>query len=178
MQTMANYNEILATIKARYSCRGYSSAPVAREDVERILEAMRFAPSACNRQPWKFMVVTDPAGCNAVFESYDREWIRTAGTFIICLGNHSQAWVRADGKDHTDIDVAIATEHLCLAATSLGLATCWICNFNAPLLAERLSIPDSFEPIAIIPLGYPAEGSVIPEKKRKPLDEIVVWESF
>ena len=114
----------------------------------------------------------------AIAECYPREWIKTAPAFIVAVGNHSEAWHRpSDGKDHTDIDLAIAIEHLCLAATSLGLGTCWVCNFDAKKCAELLRLPESAEPVAILPIGYPAE-SLIPEKKRKPVDEIIQWGAY
>lgn len=98
-------------------------------------------------------------------------------TFIIACGIHPAAWHRADGKD-TDIDVAIAVEHICLAATSLGLGTCWICNFDAPALSSASNLPDDTEPIAIIPLGYPNPDTKVPAKNRKAIDEIVKWGNF
>ena len=157
----------------RYSCRAYLPRPVEPEKLEAVLEAARIAPSACNRQPWLFLVVDDPQARRWVIESYDREWIKSAPVFIIAFGLHEQAWSRpADGKDHTDVDLSIAIEHICLAAVEQGLATCWVCNFDPEIIRNRFNAPDNCEPIAIIPLGYPADGPV-PEKKRKSLGEIV-----
>ena len=79
--------------------------------------------------------------------------------------------------DTPEMRLAIAIEHLCLAATSLGLGTCWVCNFDAKKCAELLRLPESAEPVAILPIGYPAE-SLIPEKKRKPVDEIIQWGAY
>ena len=164
---------------SRYSCRSYTSAPVSRETILAVMEAAQAAPSACNRQPWEFIIATDADSKRTVLESYDREWIKSAPVFIIACGRHDEAWHRpADGKDHTDIDVSIAIEHICLAATSLGLGTCWVCNFDTEKIRRGFNLPDNIEPIAIIPLGYPSDGSVIPEKKRKPLDEIVKWGKY
>lgn len=97
----------------------------------------------------------------------------------MALGTHDEAWHRGfDGKDHTDVDVAIAVEHLCLAATSVGLGTCWVCNFDLAIVKDGLQLPDNVEPIAIIPIGYPVDGETVPEKKRKALDDIVKWGKF
>ncbi|MDE6393734.1 MAG: nitroreductase family protein, partial [Duncaniella sp.] len=105
---------------------------------------------------------------------YTRDWIKTAPEFIIACGVHDEAWHRQmDGKDHTDVDVSIAVEHLCLAATSLGLATCWVCNFDPEIIRRAFRLPEGMEPVAIIPIGFPAEPDVIPAKKRKAMDEIV-----
>lgn len=160
----------------RYSCRSYDPRPVEREKLLTVLEAVRLAPSACNRQPWTFLVVDDEAGLSAVVEAYNRDWIRSAPACIIAFGRHDEAWHRpSDGKDHTDIDVAIAIEHLCLASTAEGLGTCWVCNFDVDVIRKAFDVPVGLEPIAIIPIGYPAADSSVPAKVRKPLDEIVKW---
>ncbi len=170
--------DIFAKIVAsRYSCRCYSSEPVAESDIDWILEQVRLAPSACNRQPWRIALVRpgDEAGRAAVAAAYNREWVRTAPYYIIMCGTPAEAWVRpADGHNHTDVDVAIATEHLCLAAAAIGLGTCWICNFEPDKLSEGLGLDAGTVPVAIIPVGHPAEGAVTPEKKRKPIDEILI----
>lgn len=79
---------------------------------------------------------------------------------------------KLDNKDHTDVDVSIAVEHLCLAAAEQGLGTCWVCNFDVPLCKEILGLPANIEPVALVPVGYPASQEV-PEKNRKPLQDIL-----
>jgi nitroreductase len=91
--------------------------------------------------------------------------------YIIASVLHDEEWVRADGKHHGDIDIAIAVEHLCLAATEQGLATCWVCNFDAPLCKTLFDLPESEEPAVVIPLGYPADRPKV--KNRKPMEEIL-----
>lgn len=170
-----NTTDFLTLARERYSCRNYSTEPVSRESLNAILEAARLAPSACNRQPWRFVVVESDTMRAVVCDAYERDFIRPVPVFIIVCGVRSEAWHRgADGKDHTDIDAAIAAEHICLAATAAGLGTCWICNFDPAKLAG-LNLPDGVEPIAIIPVGHPAEGSVAPAKKRRPADETVKY---
>lgn len=161
--------------KKRFSLRNYSSQPVEREKLDYVLEAGRIAPSAVNYQPWEFVVVTQSQTMGKVLECYPREWFKTVHTCIVVLGNHEQAWKRKDGKDFTDIDASIAIDHMTLAATEQGLGTCWVCNFDAEKLREVLELPSHIEPIAIVPIGYAAEGTEIPEKKRKNLNEIVRW---
>lgn len=170
------FHDIVAN---RYSCRHYSQEPVSQEQILEILECARLAPSACNRQPWKFMVITAPEELSAVHASYNRDWIKEAPVAIIVLGNRNEAWHRSyDEYDATDIDIAITTEHICLAATSMGLGTCWICNFDPITLRTGMNIPEEWEPLAIIPVGKPAEDIAIPEKKRKNNDEIIQWGKF
>lgn len=182
MTEMTDYNtyaQFKALVSARYSCRSYSPEPLDRGMVNAVLEMAQKAPSACNRQPWRFLVVDDAASRAKICGAYSREWIQTAPAYIIACGVHSEAWHRAyDGKDHTDVDLAIAVEHICLAASSLGLGTCWVCNFDAAAITRDFNLPEGIEPIAIIPIGRPSADSHRPEKARKPLDDIVKWGSF
>lgn len=178
MTEVTAFYEMSTWIKKRYSCREYDSAPVNAKSLEAILDMARIAPSACNRQPWRFLVANTPELCAEVVACYDREWVKTAPAFIIACGLHDEGWHRqADGKDHTDIDVAIAVEHICLCAATLELGTCWICNFDVPKLREAFNIPDNVEPIAIIAIGTPAKPSNV-EKVRKPFEEVVKWGKY
>lgn len=180
MQRINAFPRYYALINERRSCRAYRPDAVPPEMIRAIIDTARIAPSACNRQPWGFVVVTSPEGREAIINSYSREWIKSAPAFIVACGNHSEAWHRGcDGKDHTDVDVSIAVEHICLAATSFGLGTCWVCNFEPAAVSSYLGLPDDIEPIAIIPIGYPADAdAAIAPKKRKPLDEIIRWEKY
>ncbi|MCM1068228.1 MAG: nitroreductase family protein [Muribaculaceae bacterium] len=165
------------TVRERYSCRAYSPEIPADSLIDAVLEDARLAPSACNRQPWRFIVVgpDDAAGRKAVNEAYVRDWIASAPIYIVVCGCPDEAWVRPfDGKNHLDIDLAIATEHICLSATAHGLGTCWVCHFDPAVLRAGLELDSSLEPMAIIPIGFPAEGTVAPEKKRKSLTDIVI----
>lgn len=163
----------------RYSCRSYSDRRVDNSLLMKVLEAARLAPSAVNRQPWTFLVVDSDEGRQSVLDAYPREWIGSAPVFIIAFGHHDSGWHRpADGKDHTDIDVAIAVEHICLAATALGLATCWVCNFDAAKISSVFNAPSHMEPIAIIPIGYASPEAPVPSKIRKAADDIVKWNTL
>jgi nitroreductase len=168
----------LALAKSRYSCRNYNSRPVEAEKLERILEAGRVAPSAVNFQPWHYYVILDPGSLEKFWEVYHREWFRTAPCVIVVCGDHDRSWKRkSDGKDHCDIDVAITVDHMTLQATELGLATCWICNFDPDVTRSLLKLHDHMEPVVILPLGYPLD-EVHPERhdeKRKSLAEIVTY---
>lgn len=165
-------------IENRYSVRAYLPQNVEKDKIEYILECARLSPSACNYQPWTFYVVTDKEKLSQIHKSYDREWFKTAPMCIVVCKDSSQSWKRTntDGKDHGDIDAAIASEHICLAAHEQELGTCWVCNFNPELLSQALSLPDNLEPIAIFPIGYVDEmKSTLYEKKRKSLTDIAVW---
>lgn len=164
--------------KHRYSVRNYKPDPVPDEDLNYVLEAGRIAPSAVNYQPWKFLVIRDQETLAGVHTLYHREWFRQAPVVILLLADHSQSWHRSDGKDHADVDVAIATDHMTLAATDRGLGTCWICNFDKGKTVRHFKLPDHLEPIVFLPLGYPdSEPDLHRHKtKRKPLDEVVFYE--
>ena len=167
--------DFLELVKERYSVRGYSDKPVEKEKMDYILESARLAPSATNAQPWKLYVATDQKVKEGIYNSYPRNWLLQAPILIVVCVDKKTGWVRKmDEKNHSEIDGAIITEHICLAAASCGLGTCWVCNFNPDLCSKVLDLPKELSPIAIIPLGYPATES-IPEKKRKPIEEIVKY---
>lgn len=162
--------------KNRYSCRKYDARRVEDEKLMLVLEAGRVAPSAVNFQPWHFYVMQERDDLQRFYGAYHREWFRTAPCVIVICADHSRSWKRkADGKDHGDVDAAITTDHMTLQATELGLATCWICNFDVERTRELLKLPEYLEPVVILPLGYPLDETD-PERhneKRKPLSEIV-----
>lgn len=163
--------------KSRYSVRGYENKPVEKEKLLQVLEAGRLAPSAVNFQPVHFIVVTEEEQKKKIYETYPRGWLEEAPIIIVACGDHSISWKRRDGKDHCDIDLAIAVDHMTLAAADLGLGTCWICAFDAELCRKNLNLPDNLEPMVLLPLGYP-KGGRMTEIKRKSLDEIVSWEEY
>lgn len=157
---------ILELSQQRFSARKYTPEPVSQADLDYILECVRLAPSAVNKQPWKFIIVRSEIAKSKLWQVYDREWFRTAPLYIICMKNNTECWTRRyDDKPHGDIDVAIATEHLCLAATERGLGTCWVCNYDTKKMSE-LFPSDSFEAVAIIPIGHIAADCPRTEKKR------------
>lgn len=162
---------LLDTINARYSCRAYLDKPIEEEKVAYIMECMRLAPSAVNRQPWKFRIVRSQEGREKLQSCYARPWFNEAPLYILGSVLHEEEWVRADGKPHGNIDVAIAVEHLCLAATEQGLGSCWVCNFDAHRCNELFQMPEAEESVVIIPIGYPS-ATETPQRKRKPLEEI------
>lgn len=163
--------------KRRYSVRAYEDIEVEKEKLLQILEAGRLAPSAVNYQPVHFIVITDKEQKKKVYETYPRGWLEEAPVIIVACGDHSVSWKRRGGKDHCDIDLAIAVDHMTLAAADLGLGTCWICAFDAEKCRKLLELPDNLEPMVLLPVGYP-KGGRLSEIKRKSLDEIVSWEEY
>ncbi|MFC2106891.1 nitroreductase family protein [Bacteroidota bacterium] len=166
--------------KKRFSSRNYSPEKVERDLLLSVLDAGRIAPSAANKQPWIFILLIDAESLNQLSASYDRGWFKTAPAAIVICGDHRQSWKRSDGKDHCDIDTAIATDHITLAAADKGLATCWICNFDKEKCKEVLNLPDHIEPTVILSIGYPLDNKDTNRhtEDRKPLDKIVYFEHF
>jgi nitroreductase len=157
--------------RRRVSVRNYRPDPVPDELLGQVLEAGRMAPSAKNLQPWHFIVVRDPARRTALGRAYPAEWFARAPVLIAVCVEADRAWRRqADGRSYADVDGAIAMDHLTLCAADLGLGTCWIGAFQPDAVREALGLPDGVEPLAMTPLGYPADPGR--PKQRKPLDEI------
>ncbi|MBU2650004.1 MAG: nitroreductase family protein [Bacteroidetes bacterium] len=168
----------LEIARRRFASRKYLDKPVEEDKLHRILEAGRIAPSAANYQPWEFIILRKQR--SILYEVYKREWFKTAPVVIVICGDHLHSWRRGDEKDHMDIDVAIATDHMTLEAADLGLATCWVCNFDKKRCSEILGLPEHIEPVVILPLGYPADHKEPDRhaKERKSLSEIIHMEKY
>ena len=164
--------DFLSLTKQRYSCRDYRPDLVEPQKIDYIMECVRMSPSAVNHQPWRFRIITDDENRRKLSQCYSREWFASAPLYVIASVLHDEEWVRADGKHHGNIDIAIAVEHLCLAATEQGLATCWVCNFDAALCHSLFNLVDNEEPAVLIPIGYAADE--LKEKKRKDIGDIVI----
>ena len=150
--------DFLELTKKRYSVRSYTSQEVEKEKLDYILECARYAPSGVNKQPWQFIVVQSELQKQKLQKVYPAKWFVEAPLYIIVCANDSVAWTRQyDNKNHADIDAAIATEHICLAATGMGLGSCWVFTFDLDLLRTNFQLPAEKYPVAIIPLGYIAE---------------------
>lgn len=166
-----NFNEL---IKKRYSVRAYTTDPVEDEKLTQVLNAARLAPTAANRQPIQFVVVRTAGREAELKRVYNMNWFLKAPLVICACAIPSQAWVRVDNKNYHEVDAAIAMDHLILAATELGLGTCWIAAFDVAAAKEVLRLPEGVVPIAFTPLGYPADQPK--EKKRKALADLIRYE--
>jgi nitroreductase len=174
------FMEFLDLARKRFSARGYEKRPVEEAKLKKILEAGRIAPSAANLQPWHFIVVSEPENLQKLHVVYGKDWFREAPVILVICGDHSRSWKRPDGKDHCDIDLAIAADHMTLQAAELELGTCWICNFDRLKCAAILGLPAYIEPAIILTLGYPAASPDLERHttKRKRIEEIVHKEKF
>ncbi len=170
-----HFNQLL---RERFSVREYKPLKVSKALLIEVLEAGRMAPSAANRQPWSFILVSNDDNLDKLKDCYEREWFKSAPQVIVICGNHEESWKRSfDQKDHCDVDAAIAIDHMTLRAAELGLGTCWICHFNPDKVSKLLQLPDHIEPIALLPIGYPQDNKA-PEKKRKAFTDVAYEEVF
>ena len=166
--------EFRELIVRRYSVRAYKSDPIEADKLQFVLEAARLAPTAANRQPFQLIVIRTAGRQAELRRIYAREWFTQAPLVICACGIPDLAWVRGDGRSYMDVDVAIAMDHLVLAAADVGLGTCWVANFDPIAAREVLRLPNGLEPVAFTPLGYPADQPK--PKERKPLAELVRYE--
>ena len=167
--------DTLTAIRKRRSIRRYLDTPVEDEKLQQVLEAARLAPSARNRQEWKFVVVRDQAVKDKLAESTKHKFIATAPIIIAGVGLTPDSVMRCDVPTDA-VDLAIAMANITLAATSLGLGTCWIGGFEQDLAREALGVPEKYKIVELLSLGYPAEQPE--ERSRKELSEIVCYDRF
>jgi nitroreductase len=179
-------NTFLELVQSRQSDRAYLDTPVEREKIERILEAVHLAPSACNSQPWKFIVVTDPEKRTQVAEATSNKVLsmnhfsRHAPVQVVVLEESANFTSNLGGwiskKHYPHIDLGIAAAHISLAAADEGLGSCIIGWCDEKKVQKTLDIPKNKRVMLIILLGYSTQP--LREKKRKPMQEIVSWEKY
>ncbi|NLX47723.1 MAG: nitroreductase [Euryarchaeota archaeon] len=180
--------QTLEAINSRKSIRRYLDTPVEKEKIQELLEAAIRAPSAMNKQCWRFVAITDKetianlAKCQVVING----WIKDVPAVIVVCADPK------DSSDHNGLpyymwDAALAMHNLVLAATDMGLGTCYLAAYKEDKVKELLGIPDNIRVVCMTPLGYPTEKRSVGEKlmkavagssKRKPLEEVAHWERW
>jgi len=163
--------DFLELAEKRYSVRAYKSIPLEYNKLQHVLEAARLAPTAANRQPFKLIIIKTNGREAELLRIYNKPWFVEAPVIICACGILSQGWTRKNDKNYCDVDVTIAIDHLILAATELGLGTCWVGAFNPEEARKVLKLSENEEPIVFTPLGYPNDQPG--EKIRKPIEELV-----
>ncbi len=164
--------DFFSVLEQRYSVRSYRPDPVEAEKLEQIMEAARLAPTACNRQAFKVIVVSTKGRQDELKKIYPKDWFGEAPNVLCVCSTPGENWVRKDGKNYSDVDAAIVMDHMILAATALGLGTCWIGAFDLEAARNVLGLDNSMEPVAFTPLGY-AKGFA-PNKSRKSVADLVI----
>ncbi|QHI70462.1 nitroreductase family protein [Tichowtungia aerotolerans] len=164
--------------RQRVSIRSYSDRVVSQKMLNEVLEAGQMAPTACNYQPFQFVVVKETENLKALAEAYPADWFAEAPIVIAICTQPKQAWHRKkhDNRCYADVDAAIAADHMTLAAADLGLGTCWIGAFDPKKVRKVLQVPRSAEPLILLTLGHPNETGR--PKQRKPMNELVRLENW
>ena len=183
---MINAKDTLDLINSRQSDRKYSDKPVEKEKLERIIEAGRMAPSACNAQPWKFIVVTDPELVLKIADAASAKligmnsFVAQAPAILVIVREKpnmsSKVGATIKNKDYSLIDIGIATENICLQAKAEQLGSCIIGWFDERQIKKLLKIPKSKRVELIITLGYSLSEQR--EKRRKPASETVSYNKY
>lgn len=161
--------DMLELIGKRVSIRKYRNHLVEAEKLDKVLEAMRLAPSAGNRQKWLFYAVTSAEKKEKLAEATGFAWLKDAGAVLAAVG--TDCGVMTNGHRSDSIDLSIAMSFGMLEATALGLGTCWIAHYEEPDARSVLELPEEYSVAALMTLGYPGEAPS--PRPRKPLDEIV-----
>lgn len=164
--------------RKRVSIRSFTDKKVSKAMLNEILEAGRLAPTACNLQPFQFVVIQEKENLEAIYDCYPGDWIREAPLIIAVCTQASKAWKRKryDDRCMVDVDAAIAVDHMTLAAADLDLGSCWIGAFDPKGVREVLKTPRSVEPLILLAIGHPNEKGR--PKERKELEELVRYETW
>lgn len=183
---MVSGQELLDLLRSRQSDRKYSSKPVEREKIENIIEAGRIAPSACNAQPWKFIVVDEPEILMQLSDAASAKllgmngFVNQAPVIIVIVRESPNLSARAGAlvkqKDYSLMDIGIATAHMCLQAEAEGLGSCIIGWFDENRVRKLLNIPGSKRVELLITTGYSLAEKR--EKRRKPPEETVAYNKY
>ena len=174
---------VLEAIRNRRSVREYNPRPIPDDVMQRMKDALRLAPSACNYQPWKFVIVTGPDMKRALASAANNQaFIAQAPVVVIGVGFPERAYKHMGGAGNSvEVDLAIALDHLTLAAADEGLGTCWIGAFDERRVKSLIGAPAGSKIVAMTPLGYPSRPGLIrpvAKGKRNPEDDVFAYEKF
>ena len=157
----------------RYSVRKFKDTPVPRELIDKVLKAGQLAPTACNFQPQKILAVCSAEGLAKLKKCTDCHF--NAPLALIVCYDGSRCWTRPfDGKSSGDVDASIVTTHLTLAAADLGLGSTWVMFFKPDAVKAEFALPEGIEPVAILPMGYPADDAAPSPKhgESRPMEDM------
>ena len=182
--------EFQEVLQRRYSCRSYADRPVEREKLASCLEAGRISPSGCNTQRWKFIAVDDPAQCSRMADAMQappeigiNTFTHSIPAFVAVLRHPPRRELNEKQKkiigkfDHQDIDIGIAAQQICLAATDLGLGSIMLGWFEEQAIKNVLSIPEGLSVALVIGIGY-AKTESVRKPGRYPAEQIYSWNHY
>jgi nitroreductase len=167
-----------SVFRRRYSCRRFAGTNLSRAELEHILEAAVWAPSAGNLQPWRFIVVTADELKARLAEAAHQNFVAEAPVVIVVCavpGESARRYGERGRSLYSLQDTAAATQNILLAAAELGLGSCWVGAFEEPAAAKALGLPPAWRPVALVPLGHPLETATA--RERRPIQDVVLFRS-
>jgi nitroreductase len=171
--------DFLELAQKRYLIKSFKNVPVEDEKIIRILEAGRLASSITNAQPIHFILIKEKESLEEIYSTYSRDWVRTAPIIIAICADETNVAKHKDGTSYGPVDVAIAINQMTLAATELGLGTCWIATFDKIKVAELLQTPKGIIPLFLLPIGYFGDNlNLSRHNTRKPMSDILHYNKF
>lgn len=172
-----NGMDVYTAISTRKSIRAFQDRDVPERILTRLLEAARLAPSAGNRQEWRFVIVRNPEMRKQLAQAARRQKFVGEAPVVIACCAETDGHVMSCGQPCYPIDVAIAIDHITLCATAEGLGTCWIGAFDEEKVKEILNIPPQIHVVELLPVGYPQDPTAL-KKYRFPLEKIIKYERW
>ena len=166
-------------IAERYSVRSFKPEHLTDEHISKILDAGHKAPTGCNFQPQRILVINTDESIEKL-KKCTKCHFDAPCAMLVCY-NEEESWKRPyDGELSAPVDAAIVTTHMMLAAHNIGVGSCWVMHFNPAVIREEYNIPDNVKPVALLVMGYPADTAKPFEfhNKFRPLDETVVFDQF
>ena len=169
----------LELAKQRCTTRGFTDKKISKEALNLILSAARVAPTACNRQPQRIIVVEQPENIQKVQKAY--QTFGSQCVLIVCRDTREELIRPFDGKCSGDLDIGIICDHIMLAARELQIGSVMVGLFDPKIIRKEFEIPEYIEPTALLILGYPTKGFLDAERhktERKPLEETIMYEIY
>lgn len=169
----------LELAKKRFSVRNFKEVSISQEEIDKILEAGCIAPTACNLQPQQILVINNKEGIEN-FKKCTKCHFNAPLAFVISY-DKKQCWSRSyDGKTSGEIDASIVATHMMLEATELGIGSTWVMYFIPEAIKVEFEFPDNLEPVAVLVMGYPLEGTSpsAEHSKRKEMMEVITYNSY
>lgn len=171
--------DFLKLAAERYSVRKFENKPLENEVIEKILEAARVAPTGCNFQPQRILVINSEETL-AKLKECTRCHFDAPCAMLVCY-NKDECWTRPyDGNQSGIVDASIVTTHMMLEARELGVGSTWVMHFNPFKMREEFAIPENIEPVALLVMGYPAPDALPNERHNvyRPAEETVFYNEF
>lgn len=165
--------------KSRYSVRSFTEEPVCKEDIETILKSAHIAPTGCNYQPQKILVMNTKESIEKLHEC-TRSHFGASTAMLVCY-DKNECWTRPyDSEKSGFADACIVATHMMLAAHAIGVGVCWVMHFNPDKMREMFNIPENYVPVALLPMGYPAPDAAPGPMHDafRPIEDNIFYDTF